>query len=311
MKPAVLLLRQAFDKFIKKNDIPAALLSWSSLTYCLFIYQNELSELDSYLEWFQQKTHPEMVYSSLELEACVAISAATALMCREPQNPDIEIWMQKAISLSIDCDDARIWVFASTCIITFQIFTNPRSNLYFYNQFKILAGKHQTDFSQILLYFYDSLSYFSSEMSVETAKKLAASGLKHALDTGIYFCIDLLFGLNILLAIIAKDFSEAKSKLLEFELLLDHSMPNHTAVYYLFSTLFNISQHEYDQARGNGVIAMAKIKQVGFIFTEIMAGVILSQVYCMAEQHDKSLKQLECTKKMAVVSRTWIFHIRT
>ncbi len=304
MKPAVLFLRQAVDKFIEKNDIPAALLSWSSLTYCLFIYQNELSELDSYLEWSKNHTHPDMIYPSLELEACVAISRATALMCREPQDPDIEFWMQKTISLSNVCHDTQIWVFASSCIITFQIFTNPRSNLYYYNQFKRLAREHKTDFSKILLYLYDSLSYFSSEMSVKTAKKLAENGLKYSLETGIYFCIDLLFGLNILLAIIANDCNEAKRKLLEFELLLDHSMPNHSAVYYLFSTLFNISQHKYDQAMENGVIAMIKIRQVGFIFPEIMAGVVLSQAYSMGSQHDNALKQIEYSKKVASISRT-------
>lgn len=85
-------LKQSFDLFNQAQDIPGSLLSWSSMVDTYIYEWGNFSELDPWIEALDQLMERIAEFPSLEIEARVAASMFSALMYRQPQHPEFEVW---------------------------------------------------------------------------------------------------------------------------------------------------------------------------------------------------------------------------
>ncbi|HNN42331.1 MAG TPA: BTAD domain-containing putative transcriptional regulator [Nitrospira sp.] len=97
---AHIMFEQVFAQFVAQNDQAGALLTWANVVRCILFQWRGLPRLDAWIARFRA-LHPEGTpYPSAEIEAQVAEAMASALVWRQPGNPETKNWLDKAIVLT-------------------------------------------------------------------------------------------------------------------------------------------------------------------------------------------------------------------
>jgi DNA-binding SARP family transcriptional activator len=103
-----ILFEKAFEKFKNQPDRTGMFLSWSDLMSCIWFEMKDLSIFEQWIQVLEGMMQDFKEFPSEEIGARVASNMLFILAIRQPWHPEIETWVERALSLAEVCSDIHV-----------------------------------------------------------------------------------------------------------------------------------------------------------------------------------------------------------
>ena len=91
---------KAFERFKTEEDSAGVFLAWSAIVDSITLGFEDFKPLDHWILVFEELKHHFKDFPSEEVEVRVVYSMLTAMLYRQPQHPEIEVWRDRAFALA-------------------------------------------------------------------------------------------------------------------------------------------------------------------------------------------------------------------
>ena len=98
----------AFDA-LPETD-PLKLLAWASIVETYTLQWDDFRPLDKWISWLETRIGKGLRFADKEIEARVVTSMSKALMFRQPHHPDIDFWIDSALTAAREFADINFRV---------------------------------------------------------------------------------------------------------------------------------------------------------------------------------------------------------
>jgi len=122
-----ILFEKAFENFKNQRDQTGMFLSWSDLMSCIWFEMKDLSIFEHWIQVLEGMMQDFKEFPSEEIGARVASNMLFILSIRQPWHPEIETWVERALSLAEVCSDIHV----------------KRSILFQLGNYRILFGQYR------------------------------------------------------------------------------------------------------------------------------------------------------------------------
>jgi two-component SAPR family response regulator len=99
---------KAFERFQTQQDQTGVFLAWSGAVDTFVFLWDEFKGLDPWIEWMDAHRPDARTVLSPEIAARVTVSMAAALLYRQPDHPEMEAWIERAVALSAGISDLNL-----------------------------------------------------------------------------------------------------------------------------------------------------------------------------------------------------------
>ena len=285
------LFERALNLFRGQKDARGIFLAWNGIFK--FYTWRDCKLLDYWLEWFYEHIHHNLPYPSLETEAEVTASIASSLSYRRPQHPDMQMWLERSISLSqkIGNDSLRtfIWLLAGAHYqqvgnlakinrVIEEVERGTKSS--FISPSVAIASKS----SKATLYHF-------MNGDPELPLKLVREGLEMAQTTGIYVWNHQLLVEGARCCLDKGDLAGAAEFLQEMETWASR-IPRAAFMFRFTKAWFYLLSGEIRPAVENAEIARKLIFEIGYPYYDLLSRLQMIQLLHIKGEHPKALEQL-------------------
>lgn len=202
--------KRAFNLFRKQEDTTGAFLTWSSIVQSITHFTMNLKELDQWIELLDELMETFGAPPG-EINAGVTNNMFMALVYRQPQNPMIDLWAERAHALLQGCKDLNIKVSTFVNLA----YHKARSGDYeaveaIIDSFQQLSRDSDTTPLLVLLMRWIESVYLALTGAHERCLKVVSDALHLADSTGVHVFDFMLLGHGALSALNAGDFPTAE-----------------------------------------------------------------------------------------------------
>lgn len=189
---------QAYGLFFAADMREGAFLSWSGICDSILYEWKDLKRLDPWIDEFKRLMDRYGYFPSKEVEVRATSSIFSALMFRQPENPDISRWEERIRSLVMGSKDSSLKLSITRNLILYYLWTGSVAKA------GLLIDALKPDSESILsdplaqLMWLRSASLHSLYVgSAEDAFAFQEEGLRLAGKTGIHLLDTLFYGIGI------------------------------------------------------------------------------------------------------------------
>jgi DNA-binding SARP family transcriptional activator len=294
--------RRAFDQFNKTRNPEGLLISWSGAVDAINMGLTNFKELDYYLKWFNRNIQTGYPFPSTEIEAYFLSSALMALRMRNPQHPDLEHWMERALFLSDKNQDPFLPILIHFTVIMVLQYkqTQPekieslRTNLHY------LAWQGDSDFFKCWDAYIEILSFFWRDLTAETAQEIVAQTAYITQKADFHFLDEYVFAVGVISALMLGNYKEASRFLSFFENSLKYLKKYEVfSIYYHVKTLYHLDQREMEPALEAGYLAEQAARNSGFVMNQIRNDLSLAGVLILSQKYTEALHYISAAQRQA------------
>ncbi len=196
----------------KGEGDPAGLfLSWSAIVDTFLYEWKDFKPLDYWIEEFEWLQEQYKVFPSRDIEERVTSSLFSALMYRQPQNPAITYWEERAMGITESSKSDALRISTGHNLILYYLWTGniTKAGALLNTLASVRKGVKIYPLSN-LMWLRSAALYNTYSASWRMVLELAGEGLRLSHETGIHLIDDLLLGQMIYGSIFSGDFETAQ-----------------------------------------------------------------------------------------------------
>jgi len=275
------LYEQAYNLFKnqKKEDTTGLMLACAGVMNAILHEQDDLSLLDQWIEKLNKLLHDNTDPLSKDIEARVTSCLFMAMALRQPDNHDIEYWVDRAYSASLECSNPNqrmsVQLFVAISFMWAGYFLKAKEII---NSMKKL--KMSSDISPLTLIMLSNVEsmYFMLIGNRDKCLKAMHRGLKIAQTSGITLWNYQLIINGIGGSLGSGDTDTANQLLKEIEAEQDKGRRQEKCLFHYFSAwhaiLCNDKMHAYQHQKN----AVRLSIEVGSPFFETLCRLAMAQI---------------------------------
>jgi LuxR family maltose regulon positive regulatory protein len=291
------LLEKAFEEFKNQRDRTGMFLSWSDLMSSIWFFEmKDFSILGQWTHVLDEMMRDFKEFPSEEVGARVASNVVSIIAIYQPWHPEIEAWVEKALSLAEACSDIHVKRNALFQVGHYRVLTGQfRNALALIDRLRQLSRTGDpiviSDTRYLEAIYYRFLGMH------EKCLQSVSEGLALSRETGYqerkhWFCV-----MGAASAVSAHDFMKAEELLAELESSAS-GLANWTKFgYHLARTRYALSRGDPKQASLHADLALKFVADVGDLLNLPLA--YLAKAHVMHELG----KQKEAADHLADASR--------
>ena len=296
-----LLFERAFQQFKRKGNSAGVFLAWSGVVDAIVSEWDEFTPLDYWIQWLDDHVEPDTRFPSREIEVRVASSMVQALLYRKPHHPEIRRWMERALSSSHQLEDINLRLHAYIHAVDFYSWTGDLTESRMAAE-EIGEMARSPSASPLLLVTWkwlEALMHNRSAESHEVSLQSISEGLEIAKKSGVHVWDHMLFGQGVYASFNKRDMRMAKEFLKRMETTLESKRRHGMCQYQYLTGWYHLLSDNIPLAAQYAETAKKLAGETGMLFTEILCGLLIAQVWYEKKEYQKARAQLTHTKRLA------------
>jgi LuxR family maltose regulon positive regulatory protein len=301
---------KAFDIFQQSEDRSGTLLAWSSAVNAVLVGWDDFAPLDSLIAWFYGQT--DRSFPSLEVEAECASSMAGALVWRQPDHPDIEEWVRRALSATRTSENAGLRLQACINSSFYYLWVGDIPNaLMVDNEIREMTRK--PDVSSLTLITCKWLEAGTSYLAASpygSGLQAISEALEIAQTNGIHVWDHLIYALGAYGSLLKGDLGAASDFLVKMKSVLRADRSHGYCLYHYMVAWYKTLLDDLSEARTHAELAVklaVEIRGAGLYFPEFLCRNALSNILCETKNYQAAGDQLAVADDVMRRSRSRIF----
>jgi DNA-binding SARP family transcriptional activator len=294
-------LERAFTRFTAQKNDAGSLLAWSGAVNSILCVWDEFARLDRWVAWLDERMRKDPGFPSPEIEAQVVCDMSNALLYRKLDHPEIQTWMERAMSLSQKVPDSNLRLHVVSTVANFDMWTG---------HFRA-AGERVKEIQKIsrssglapAVIFQAKLReaiYFGvCTISRDLALQAVSKGLEICRVNGFHFGEAVLYSQSFYAHMNTGDFKSAKEVFEKVEAATNRERPIELAHYYHMSTLLALWKDEPARALECAEKELKMVLQTGFPFGEMSCRLTIAQALHENGAHQKAARELAIANRMS------------
>lgn len=294
---------QALRLFGMNKDAEGEYLSWSAAVDTFNYEWNNFTQLDPWIEWFEQRHREGFSFPSKLAEAKVAASISYALMTRKPDHPGITSWVECSIALSQELPDINAVVHVAAGALSYYFWTGDidKCKLIPERVFKLASSGNTSSLLKMTCHFLELMLGLCYRESTAAGLRKVQEALKAAEETGIHLWDHMFFASGVYSCLLQSDFVAADAYLKRMGSILTPSRRHMSCPYNYLMAWRNMSEGKFVQALAPAETALRLAEETGYIFPHILCLIEMGSVLhgnrrtkeaaqCLARAYEMSQK---------------------
>jgi DNA-binding SARP family transcriptional activator len=301
-------LERAFRLFDAAGEASGTLLAWSGAVESIMFGWDDFKLLDFWIDWLDDRMKNEHAFPSIEIETRVSLSMAGALVWRRPQHPDMQKWMERALSLARKAGDPGILLQACLYAANYYIWMGDVTNIWAVKTEtrEIASSPHASRLTLLTWKWLEAATYIWPEGLREMSLESLAAGMAIADAEGIYVWNHMLFAYGAYGALIAKDKESADQFLGKMETLLKKDKRQGYCQYNYIAAWYNLLFGTISRALYHAEVSLKFAIETGMFFPELLCRLEMGHLLCQQGDFQAAKEYLESAYERAVKSGSLI-----
>jgi ATP/maltotriose-dependent transcriptional regulator MalT/DNA-binding SARP family transcriptional activator len=284
---------KAFEKFRAEEDPPGLFLAWSGIVESITSDFEDYKPLDQWISVFEELMQRFKRFPSQEIALRVTTNMFMALLYRQPQHSEIEVWTEKALSLAEATSNIGEKLRTLNRLAQYLMFMGDfRKTMLVMNSSQQLAQSRDAPPVALILAKYVEAAYYSQIRMHEKCLKSVFDGLELSRTTGMHRADYGLLGAGVSSALMANEPIIAGKLLEEMASHLREQKPWMKCFYHLLRTQEALLRENPEEALLHAEMSLK---------LSIDVGSPLSSLYChLAKAHvvNNLRKENEATRHL-------------
>ncbi len=304
-------LERAFELFVSCGDDAGAFLAWSGIVQTYIYVFDDFSSLDFWISWLDERGGKDAVFPSLEIELIVAAGMTAALSWRDPGHPEIEAWVDRAISLCRKDPGSNI----EACT---RAYTNCAVHYIWKGRFdecgllidemkRMIDAQPVSPLRFLVFNHTKAMFYNTSAETQQQALRAVSEGLDEAERTGVHVIDSLFYNQGVIASLSGVDLAQATEFLLKLEKTLHRGSRTHVANYHYLSAYHQLMTGERHRAVVSAGENLRLAREAGVPFSEIIARLALSHALNAAGDQDEAERELASAWPVIMATSSFYF----
>ncbi len=294
----------AFQLFVSRGDEAGALSAWSGAVQTFLFEFDDFSPLDRWIAWLDERPGKGAPFPSPEIEASVAAGMTGALTWRMPAHPDMQKWLDAALSLSQRSKNIEACMRAYTNSAVYYIWMGmfDECSMLISEMKKMIASQPISPLRFIILKNTEAMFYNTSATFQGQAVRSVSEGLEAARETGVHVVDPLLYTQGVISSLNEGDVPRANEFLLKLEKTLRSGSRTHSSHYCYLSACYYVHIGNMPQAVLSAKKGLDLLQETGVPVTEALVRLVLSHAELETGNGDEANREL--AKAGQAISRT-------
>jgi len=293
-------LERAFRLFDDQPDATGSFLSWAGAVVTYVHEWNDFKPLDQWLTAFDRLHARYPRFPSKEVEVRATAALFGALICRQPQHPDIAAWAQRSEMLlhsDLNLDQRimtvtnlmhyHVWTWNFDKVAQLIAATKP-----------LLARPTVSSLTRIMWYVFEC-SYHWLLMRYDAARASLNAGLEEVRASGIQLYENTLPAQGIYISLRTGDLTAAAAYLEQMAACLDHNRLLDLAHYYHLSGHTALQRGDLAQALEHAQESVRIVIRTGVPFSQALGRLTLARVLMALKHDDQAAAELAQARRLA------------
>jgi DNA-binding SARP family transcriptional activator len=293
------LFERAFQLFVSSGDDAGALWAWSRVVQTFLYVFDDFRPLDRWIAWLDDRTGKDAPFPSPEIAISVAAGMTAAITWRNPVHPDIQKWMDRALSLSKTSPDieARTRAYINNAIYYIWMGAFDVCGALISEMKTVSASQPVSPLRSIVLKHTEAQFYNTSAEFKRQAFQSVSEGLEEARRTGLNVLNPLLYNQGVISSLNEGNPERAGEYLLNLEKTIRDSSRTHAAHYFYLSACYYLYIGKIPQALSLAKKGVDLVRETGVPVSEVLVRLVLSHAL-----HETGSKD-EATQELAAANR--------
>ena len=277
---AQLSFERAFHLFEARGDEPGAFLSWSGVVDSIYYEWDDFARLDRWIDWLDKRMQQNPFFPSPMIEARVTSSMTMALIWRQPQRPDIEEWLTRALRTSEEIGNLNLHLQNSGWAVIYYMWAGEldRLSMMVQETKRMAFSSSATPLNMISWKAWEAVYLENLVDDPHLQVQAILGGLEIADKNGIHVMDHMLFAHGVYGALSLGDLTKTEEFLCKMEASFRPSQRNMAAHYHFLAGWCQLLRGRISQAHLQAEKALKLAVETGAPVPEILARMFMSQV---------------------------------
>jgi LuxR family maltose regulon positive regulatory protein len=282
----------AFEIFRSQNDDSGMFLAWAGAVEAL-IHSSMFTGLDEWIMILEDLKERFQVFPSREIEAQVASCMFIALVLRRPHHPEIDIWADRALSCSQECEDITVKIRSLVYLAWYKILKGDFAGASLaINSLQVITESNTVSPFYLLKFKeVESLYYWITGVADE-CQRVVSDGLALGRTTGIKEMNYNFLGHGAANALSTGDTASSKRLLQKMAASLEEGKSWDKSYYFFLKAWEAMLKRDMVQALINGETALNFAVEAGVTQVEALCHIEKAQVMHEMGEHEKAKESL-------------------
>jgi ATP/maltotriose-dependent transcriptional regulator MalT len=299
------LYERAFAIFEKNDDMEGAYLCWARLTEAVVNAWTDSRVLDRWIAWLDDRIGKGCPFPSEKAEADVAVSMIYILTHRRFDHPDINLWADRALSMTLSGPGRALRIKALIYTSQYYTFMGDRERIMpVLNEMRILNRRMGCQpLLSIQCALMEAAAHCWEDMSFEGVIGCAEEGISCAEKHDIHIFDHLLYQMCAAASLSKADLEHAALYLQKMACSIGTQF--HALCHFdHLSTWYQFLRGDLGRALVHAESSLGKTLDSGMYYSEIISRHLMAQVLNRMGRHDEAEIHLLRLNDLALASRS-------
>ena len=303
------LFERAFELFVSQGDEAGALWAWSRVVQTFLYVFDDFRPLDRWIAWLDERTGKDAPFPSPEIAISVAAGMTAALTWRIPVHPDIQKWMDKALSLSRTSPDieARTRAYINNAIYYIWMGAFDECSVLISEMKALIASQPVAPLRSIVLKHTEAQFYNTSAEFQREALRSVTEGLEEARKTGLHVLDPLLYNQGVISSLNGGNPEHTEEFLLKLEKTQRSGSRTHAAHYFYLSACYYLYIGKISQAVLSAKKGLDLVRETGVPVSEVLVRLVLSHALHETGSEDEATQELAAANRAILQTGSFYF----
>jgi len=271
---------RAFHLFEAQGDDAGTCLAWSGVVDSIYFEWDDFARLDRWIDWLDKRMQQNPSFPSPEIEARVSSSMTGALLWRQPQRPDFEEWLNRALQASEEIGNINLRLQNSGSAVVYYMWVGKldKLNMMIEETKKVALSSSATPFHLIFWKLWGAMYLETLVSDPELHIQAILGGLKIGQEHGIHVLDHMLFAHGVYGALSLGDLTKAEEYLHKMEASFGPGQRNMAALYHCLSGWCELLRGRTAQASPHAEKAVELTVETGTPVPELMTRILMAKV---------------------------------
>ncbi|MHC9545009.1 MAG: BTAD domain-containing putative transcriptional regulator [Vulcanimicrobiota bacterium] len=299
---------RAFNLFQSEGDEIGTCTAWARIVETIIYEWADFTVLDKWIAWLDNRVENGISFPSKEVETETAVCMVYALTHRQLGHPEIEIWVEKALSLTQHTSDIGFRIKALIYVSQYYTFVGDRENIVVViDELKRISKsmKHAQSFA-IQCQFMDAAMHCWSDLDGDAVISNTSEGFALADKSDIHMWDHLLCQLSVYGALLNGDIQSAGQYLDKMAFSIGEHRHALCMFHYLNSA-YHYLLGDMKRASALGEKSLKIALDLGLLYSIVICLHLNAQIQNKMGKHQEARAHLDMLCEMSEKSKSWSF----
>ncbi len=298
----------AFNLFQSEGDEIGTYAAWARIVETIIYEWADFTVLDKWIAWLDNRVEKGISFPSKEVETETAVCMVYALTHRQLGHPEIEIWVEKALSLTQHTPDIGLRIKALIYVSQYYTFVGDGVNIVVViDELKRISKsmKHAQSFA-IQCQFMDAALHCWSDLDGNAVISNTSEGFALADKSDIHMWDHLFCQLSVYGALLNGDIQSAGHYLDKMAFSIGEHRHALCMFHYLNSA-YHYLLGDMKRASALGEKSLRIALDLGLLYSIVICLHLNAQIQNKMGKHQEARAHLDMLCEMSEKSKSWLF----